>query len=138
MSSVRVSPALQDYLEVILRLSQGDGGVRVSDIAAGLRNSKPTVTQAVGVLRSMRLVSQERYGRVHLTREGIVQAEKVLARHQALRAFLVDVLRVTPSIAESDACSIEHVISEETLEHLRSFMSNRPTGKSGAVKETGT
>ncbi len=131
MRGVRVSATLQDYLETILQLSENGGRARISDIASVLRNSKPSVTQAVGVLRSMRLVSQDKYGPVHLTPEGVKHARKVLARHKALTRFLVDALGVNPAVAESDACAIEHAISDETFERLLVFMDGQSTLRSG-------
>ena len=59
---------------------------------------------------------------IRLTDAGRVRANEVYGRHKALTRYFVEVLGVSPEVAEEDACNIEHVISEESMgkisEHL--------------------
>jgi len=113
---------MQDYLEVILNLSEKSGAVRVTDIAAKLNIAKASVTQAINGLKEISLVTQDRYGPVELTHTGKELALKVRHRHRTLRRFLVEVLGVNPKIAENDACLMEHVVSPQTIEKLVEFL----------------
>jgi len=117
-----ISSAMQDYLEVILNLSEKSGAVRVTDIAAKLNIAKASVTQAISGLKEMSLVTQDRYGPVELTHTGKELAIKVRHRHYTLRRFLVEVLGVNPKIAENDACLMEHAVSPQTIEKLVEFL----------------
>ncbi|HHY35168.1 MAG TPA: metal-dependent transcriptional regulator [Firmicutes bacterium] len=116
---------MEDYLEAILSLmASGQRSVRVTDIAEKLSIAKPSVTQALGVLKEMGLVEQERYGRVYLTADGMKAAASVSQRHRVLREFLVQVLGVDPSTADKDACQMEHAVSSTTMERLVNWLRN--------------
>ncbi len=118
----KVSASLQDYLEVILSLSKEGEGVRVTDIAAELNIAKASVTQALSVLKKQGLAWQDRYGPVNLTEEGKKHALSVYKRHQIIRFFLTEILKVEPETAEKDACSLEHIVSPQTLKKIQDFL----------------
>lgn len=120
--TMAISSAMQDYLEVILELSEREAVVRVTDIAAQLNIAKASVAQAVGKLKELGLVLQENYGPVELTASGRKAALQVQQWHRTLRLFLVEVLGVDPVIAEKDACLMEHAVSSETMEKLVEFL----------------
>ena len=112
----KLSHANEDYLEAVYMLS--DGGcapVRSVDIAARLSVSKPSVVRAVALLRDEGFVTQEPYGDIFLTEAGRAYGTALLERHRTLTSFFADVLGVEPSLAEEEACAIEHVISEDTF-----------------------
>lgn len=121
-----LSPSLQDYLETIFELSQTHSTVRVTDIALKLDIAKASVSQSVDRLKNLGLVTQESYGPIILTETGREQAIKIHQRHQALRSFLIKILKVDSKTAEEDACKMEHAISSETMDKLVVFL--RATG----------
>ena len=124
----RISPSLEDYLEAVLELAGDDDGARTTDVAARLGVSKASVNQAMGLLVDRGLISREKYGPVYLTEEGRNAAQAVCRRHRAIKSFLVSVLGIDESVAEEDACQIEHVVSKETMAGLIDFM-ERGAGK---------
>ena len=83
--------------------------------------TKPSVNNAMKVLKEKGYVIQESYKDIQLTEKGRQLAKAVFERHQILTAFLKDVLLVKEETAEDDACKIEHVISEETFDKLSLF-----------------
>lgn len=117
-----LSASVEDYLEAILTLTENGQSVRVTDVARRLGVAKSSVTEAVGLLRSRGFVTQERYGRIFLTQEGLVESARVRRRHIVLRTFLRDVLGVEQDQAEIDACQIEHVVSVETMNKMVAFL----------------
>ncbi len=117
-----LSPALEDYLETILQLCEENGTAKISDIANRLKIAKPSVTQAVSSLRRDGLVNQAPYGPISLTEKGRSQAQDVWHRHQIIRHFLLEILKVSPAVAEKDACMIEHVISPETVFRMADWL----------------
>jgi DtxR family Mn-dependent transcriptional regulator len=119
------SPAMQDYLEAILELSEAVGDVRVTDLAVKLGVAKASVSQAVSNLINLELVIQERYGPIILTDKGYEQARRIQRRHQVLRCFLINVLNVEEGVAERDACLMEHAISPITMEKLCEFLESK-------------
>ncbi|CFX18185.1 Iron dependent repressor, diptheria toxin type [Syntrophomonas zehnderi OL-4] len=123
----KLTPSQEDYLEVILQLSQEDGKATVSDIARQMNIAKPSVNQAISTLHREGLVTQERYGPVYLTETGRIKAQEVWKRHQIINDFLQEILNVSPAVADQDACLMEHVISAETLEKMNCFLAAQPS-----------
>ncbi|MCL6581407.1 MAG: metal-dependent transcriptional regulator [Firmicutes bacterium] len=137
MGASAVTPAMQDYLEVILSLGPENQAVRITDIASRRGIAKASVSQAVAGLRRRGLVRQEPYGRVTLTESGLREAELVARRHRTLRSFLSDVLGVAPRQAEEEACRLEHAISQDTLVRLVGFLEAHAPAAHGRLAEGG-
>lgn len=112
----------ENYLEAILQLEEQNGIVRSVDIAEKLGVSKPSVSRAMGVLKKAGYINQETYGNVLLTEKGREKAKAVYHRHTVLTRFLVEVLGVEAGVAEEDACRMEHVLSDQTMEKIGNYM----------------
>jgi DtxR family Mn-dependent transcriptional regulator len=117
-----MTQSLEDYLEAVSFLAD-DGAVRVTDIAQRLGVSKPSVLTALRALEDRGLLEHERYRGVVLTEKGELEAQAIRERHTFLTNFLRDVVGVSQETAEKDACRMEHVLSEETLERMRAIVS---------------
>ena len=117
-----LTASLEDYLEIIYILQQGDSGVGITDISRELKISKPSVTKAIGILRSEELVIQEKYGKITLTEKGVLAAEEVYKKHKILSKFINKVLGVNERTAEIYACKMEHVLSAETLLGMKKYL----------------
>lgn len=117
-----LSASMQDYLETILELEGEENPVRVTDIANKLNIAKASVNQTINKFKELGLVRHVVYGPVELTEDGRDMANKIIQRHRKLRQFLVEVLGVEESIAEKDACLMEHAVSMETMERLTQFL----------------
>ena len=119
----------EDYLETILRISNRQGKVKSIDIANEMDYSKPSVSRAMKILQEKGLVYMDERKFIHLTIEGKERAEKVYQRHLLVRGALETLLGVSPRVAERDACRIEHIISDETVERLEIIMKERLLGE---------
>ena len=109
------------YLETIYVLSKSNGFVRSIDISAHMGFSKPSVSRAVGLLKSGNYIIMEDDGHITLTPAGREIAEKILLRHTLLTEMLVR-LGVDRETASADACKMEHVISDETFDAIKNHM----------------
>lgn len=109
------------YLEAILILSRQKGQVRSIDIAEYMSFSKPSVSRAVGLLRSGGYIAVESDGYITLTDAGQEIAEKIYERHTILTECLTR-LGVSPETAAEDACRMEHTISDESFEAIKRHM----------------
>lgn len=116
-----LSPALEDYLEVVWNLLAEKGVARVRDIARKLGVHKSSVTAAMKSLSKKQLVNYSPYEMTTLTPKGRGLAQEIVQRHEVIRRFLVDVLSVEPHVAEANACRMEHVMDREVLERLVLF-----------------
>lgn len=109
------------YLETILILSKEQTRVRSLDVADYMGFSKPSVSRAVGLLKSGGYIVVDGNGYITLTDEGRSIAEKIYERHTVMTDVLVQ-LGVSKEIALEDACKMEHVISDESFEAIKRHM----------------
>lgn len=122
-----LSPSLEDYLEEIYRLSLTSEMVRVTDIGKTLRVSNPSVTKALRRLLAQGYITHQRYGQIGVTEKGRVKGTFLIERNQILQDFLL-LIRANCDIA-AEAESIEHYLSDSTIDSLRSiamFMQKNP------------
>lgn len=116
-----MSESIEMYLETIQLLQERLGVVRSIDIANEMNFSKPTISQQIRRLKEKRLVTIDHEGHIHLTKDGESISTKILERHHVLTDFFID-LGIDPTIAEEDACRVEHYISDETFEALKTHI----------------
>lgn len=116
-----MTQSLEDYLESIYVLIAESRPAQVRDVAKMLSVKMPSVVKAIRELKKLELVTQEPYANIELTEKGRRVARQVLRRHTLLRSFLMK-LGVSRSIADRDACLMEHILSAETLDRIRTYM----------------
>ncbi|MFA5570053.1 MAG: metal-dependent transcriptional regulator [Sphaerochaetaceae bacterium] len=112
----------EDYLETVLKLSLEDPKVRLTDVANHLGVSKPSASRAMKNLQALGYIDQESYGAIELTAKGYIRASQIYKRHKTLRTFLEKVLGIDSETAEADACRMEHILSNHTMEKLSEFV----------------
>lgn len=112
------------YLETILILSKKSQFVRSVDVSEYMNFSKPSVSRAIGLLKSGGYINVDPSGYITLTDAGSEIACKIYERHNVLSEFLKNI-GVDEETAAADACKIEHNISDKTFEalkkHIKSF-----------------
>ncbi len=111
----------EDYLESILILKKKYGAVRSIDIADYFSYSRPSISRAMSILRTDGLITMNRNGYIELTEDGRAIAEAVFTRHKVLIAFLKQ-LGISEETAADDACRIEHVLSDESIQKITEFV----------------
>ncbi|MDD2217261.1 MAG: metal-dependent transcriptional regulator [Eubacteriales bacterium] len=112
----------EDYLETILVLEKAIGNVRSIDIATDLGYSKPSVSRAMGILKKSDYIVIDESGYIVLTKKGRAKAEQIYDRHRTITRYFQEVLGVSAENAKNDACRIEHDLSEETYQKLKSAL----------------
>lgn len=120
---MQIKESAEDYLEKILILSNKNSLVRSIDIVNYMKLSKPSVSVAMKKLRENGYILMDNDGYITLTEEGKKIAEKIYERHMFITKWLQD-LGVPEEIASSDACKIEHVLSEETFDAIKEKYKN--------------
>lgn len=106
----------EDYLEAIYELAGDENhSVRSIDIAEKLGVSRPSVNNALNILKKQMMVEQEPYGAISLTCQGLLYGKSIYFRHTSLFDFLHKVLGVPAETAEEEACEIEHAVCEDTI-----------------------
>ena len=121
---LKIQESAENYLEAILKLNKERPEVHAIDIAAYLEFSKPSVSIAMKKLREAGYILVDENGHITLTEAGNEIAERIYERHTFLVQWLKS-LGVSPEIAAEDACRMEHVLSNESFEAIRQFVSQR-------------
>ena len=109
------------YLETIFVLSKRQPSVRAIDVGEHMGYSKPSVSRAMGLLKSGGFIEVAADGSITLTEAGIKVAHKIYERHTILTGFFVK-LGVDAATASEDACKIEHRISDMSFEAIKRFV----------------
>lgn len=113
--------SVEDYLETILILSKKMSAVRSIDIVHELNYSKPSVSVAMKNLKHQELIAVSEDGYITLTPSGLERAKSILERHTILSNWLIS-LGVDADTALNDACKMEHDMSSETFEAIKTFL----------------
>lgn len=109
------------YLETILVLSKRLPVVRSVDVANELGFKKSSVSIAMKHLRENNYITVTDSGFIYLTDDGKSLAKMIYERHQILTECFIK-LGVSEDVATEDACRIEHVISQETIDAIKKHM----------------
>ena len=109
------------YLETILILSKKKKHVRSIDVCEYMGYSKPSISRAVSLLRNAGYVDMDDRGHLSLTDKGREISEKIYERHLVLTQILTE-LGVNERTAAEDACRIEHVISDESFNVIKTHI----------------
>ena len=108
------------YLETILLLRMRKANVRSVDVVEELGYAKSSVSRAVNLLQKGGYITIDENGDILLTASGQKKAEDVYEKHRVLTdAFMK--MGADASVAEEDACRVEHVISDELFAAIKSY-----------------
>jgi len=108
----------EDYLLRILRLTDGDGTAKTTDIAALMNVSAASVTEMLRALADDGLITYRKYRGVSLTNEGLAMARRVHDKHRIAERFLMDILDKDQGAAHEEACKMEHILSDESAKNM--------------------
>lgn len=115
-AAARPSPAVQDYLKAIYRVSEESGrpAVATSEVAAALGVTAASASGMLKKLVLLGLVTQAgRRGAVELSPSGRTAALEVIRHHRLLETYLVTRLGVPWDEVHREAEILEHHLSEE-------------------------
>lgn len=133
----QTTQSIEDYLERIYELIEAKGYARVSDIAAELGLSRPSVSIMVKRLSKLGFVVYERYRGIALTEHGEEIARRIRCRHVILTEFFT-LLGLERTIVAKDVEGIEHHLSAESLAKLEKvveYWRKNPSHLERIVKE---
>ncbi|GFI71327.1 transcriptional regulator MntR [Clostridiales bacterium] len=120
---MKIQESAENYLETILIIKNRKGVVRSIDIVNELEFSKPSVSVAMKNLRENGYIDVDDNGYISLLAKGMEIAETMYERHIAISSWLI-AIGVNPETAVEDACKIEHVISAESFEAVKNYLTD--------------
>ena len=115
-----MQPSLrEDYLEAIQQFSEKNAHPpRYEELAAALGKSESVMRSDMEDLVSSGDVSIVPEGVITLTGQGKQTGESVIKKHETLQCFLSEILGMDSSSASDEACTLEHAVSDETIDRL--------------------
>lgn len=121
------------YLVIIAQANEdGINPVPVNHLAERLKVQPVSANQMIKKLEESNLIHYTPYKGVELSPVGRREAARLLRNRRMWEVFLVEHLGYPPVDADAIACQLEHVVSDEMVEKLSSFLGapkTSPTGK---------
>jgi DtxR family Mn-dependent transcriptional regulator len=143
-----MQPSLrEDYLEAIQHFTILNGHSPLpQDLAAVFGKPEPEIRSDLDDLRLSGDITIAADTAIILTKAGRSVGECVIKKHETLQFFLSEILGMDSSTASSEACTLEHSVSDETVDRLGNYLKKtRPSGdtiadrpKSAVCGYTGT
>lgn len=116
-----LTASMEDYLEMIYRLSLNTGFTRINELSDALNVQPPSATKMVQKLAELKLLKYEKYGVLILEEDGKNLGEDLLKRHNVIECFL-RILNVSESQVLEETEKIEHTLSKQTTKCIRDFV----------------
>lgn len=116
-----MTASMEDYLEMIYRLSSETGFTRIHDLSNALNVQPPSATKMVQRLATKKLLKYEKYGVIMLEEKGKAIGAALLERHTAIENLL-RLLGVKESEILEETEKIEHTIHKDTLKCFENFL----------------
>ena len=115
---LKTKESTENYLETIYVLSQNAEPVRSIDIVNELEFTRPSVSVAMKHLRENGFIEIDDEGYIQLTENGQKIAASMYERHILISDWLI-FLGVDKITAVSDACKMEHSMSEKSFSAIK-------------------
>ncbi|XOQ45050.1 MAG: Iron (Metal) dependent repressor, DtxR family [Clostridium sp.] len=115
----QLTPAMEDYLEMIFRLCSEKGYTRVGKLSELLHVKPSSASKMMAKLTEMGYLKYDRYEIILLTEAGRKTGEYLLDRHNTVEQFLL--LAGSSDVLEETEL-IEHSLSKKTVDCLKTFL----------------
>lgn len=122
----QLTPAMEDYLEMIFRLCSKEGYTRVGKLAELLHVKPSSASKMMMKLTEMGYLKYDRYEIILLTESGRKAGEYLLDRHNTVEQFLI-LTGSGDALEETEL--IEHSLSKKTVSSLKTFLQFFETDK---------
>lgn len=119
--------SIEEYLEAVYRLEREGPGVTTSGLASSLGVAPASVSGMLKKLDKDGYVEYVARGEVKLTRKGLEVGVRVLRRHRLAERLLTDVLGMSWDEVHSEACMLEHAISQRVEDRLVALLGDPKT-----------
>jgi len=116
--------SLEMYLETIYVLKSQREKIKAIDIVNYMNLSKPSVSAGLKKLEQNFLITRDLKQYISLTQKGEEVAKAMYEKCQTIIKFL-EIIGVDNTTAKKDACKIEHILSQTSLECISAVVNNR-------------
>jgi len=113
MPGKSLSENVEEYLEILYKLSPNGEMVSTTQISEKLQIAPASVTQMLKKLSKKGYVQYSPYKGAVLTKNGLKIAKKITRKHRLLERFLCDILKIKKDKIHDQACEMEHSLSDD-------------------------
>ena len=121
------SKSVQDYLRAIAALANNGDTVNTTEISRYFKIAPASVSEMLKKLAEAGYIEYSPYHGSTLTAKGTEEAQKITRKHRLLEKFLSDVLHIGKDQVHTQACQMEHALSDEAEESLCRFLNHPDT-----------
>jgi DtxR family Mn-dependent transcriptional regulator len=104
----------QEYLEALFTLTLDGRKATTTDLSRRLNIAPASVTEKLKKMADDGFVAYSPYQGATLTDQGFEEAKKMARKHRLMERFLHDVLHIGNEKVHTEACAMEHGLSDET------------------------
>jgi Mn-dependent DtxR family transcriptional regulator len=115
----KLTSSMEDYLEMICRLSEGQKEVRIGTISEKLHVKPSSASKMMLLLKEKGYLSFEKYGHISISEKGLKMGGYLLYRHKVINEFLCALNNSDTELEQTE--KIEHFINKKTVENLKKF-----------------
>ena len=119
----QLTASMEDYLEMIYRLSKTKKYTRLSELAHALNVSPAATSEMLHKLAALNYLIYDN-GIITLTKSGHKKGILLLKRHNIITEFL-KYLKLDPKLIFRETEKIEHTIGNETLKCIEEFIKDK-------------
>lgn len=112
------SGSREDYLIEMLRMTNGEGKVKTTELAERMEVSPASVSEMIKTLSEEGYVKYTKYRGAELTEKGQEHARHLRRKHDLMEKFLTEVLDIEADAAHEEAHKMEHAISDESARKI--------------------
>ncbi|MBO5096494.1 MAG: metal-dependent transcriptional regulator [Bacilli bacterium] len=111
---------MEDYIEMIYRKVKNKY-ITIKELSENLNVKASSVSKMGNKLKELNLVNFERYGKINLTKEGIILGKYLLHRHNVLKNFFKKLNKEKYNLEQVE--KVEHFMDIDTIYNLEKLLS---------------
>lgn len=115
-TQIELTTAMEDYLEMIYRITLANNRIKVSDLSKRLHVKPSSVTKMLQQLNHVEYIKTEKYGDITITEKGRRMGEYLLYRHDVIHRFLCILNHSENELEQVE--KIEHFLDEKTVRNI--------------------
>jgi DtxR family Mn-dependent transcriptional regulator len=126
-TETRPTPTIQDYLAILYVMERDGDDIVAARLAESLEVAPPTVTVTLKRMERDGWIAIDPERGIYLTKAGCEAASSVIRRHMLTEWMLARMLKVSWSRVHSEADQLEHSISDEIEDQMRTNLNDPRT-----------
>ena len=116
-----LTASMEDYIEMIYRLSISNGYTRIQELADNLNVSSPSTSIMIQKLAKLGYLKYHKYGVVVLEEKGKRMGHRLLERHTIVSQLLLTI-GIDPKNVLVETEKIEHTLSTQSIKCIKKYL----------------